>query len=135
MHVYSFERLEIWDDIRNLVKGIYKITGKFPDKERFGLSNQIQRAVISVSSNIAEGSSRTSYKDQAHYTQIAYGSLLEVISQLTAAYDLNYIDQEKYISVREEIDQLSPRLASLRNSQLRRHNSNSKLKNTKHPNH
>jgi four helix bundle protein len=121
MYVYSFERLEIWDDIRNLVKKIYKITGKFPDKERFGLSNQIQRAVISVSSNIAEGSSRTSYKDQAHYTQMAYGSLLEVISQLTAAYDLNYIDQEKYISVREEIDQLSPRIASLRNSQLRRH--------------
>ena len=123
MHKYSFEKLEIWDDIRKLVKNIYKLTGKFPDKERFGLSSQLQRAIISVSSNIAEGSSRTSYKDQAHFTQIAYGSLLEVISQLTAAKDLNYIDDDKYISTREEIDKLSPRIASLRNSQLRRHNS------------
>ena len=123
MHKYSFEKLEIWDDIRELIKKIYKITNIFPDKERFGLSNQLQRAVISVSSNIAEGSSRTSYKDQAHYTQIAYGSLLEVISQLTAAYDLNYIEEKRYISIRENIDQLSPRIASLRNSQLRRHNS------------
>lgn len=123
MHTYSFEKSEIWDEIRKLVKRIYKITDNFPYKERFGLSNQIQRAVISVSSNIAEGSSRTSYKDQAHYTQIAYGSLLEVISQLIAAKDLNYIDNDKYISTREEIDQLSPRIASLRNSQLRRHHS------------
>jgi four helix bundle protein len=123
MHKYSFEKLEIWDDIRELIKKGYKITNRFPDKERFGLSNQIQRAIISVSSNIAEGSSRTSYKDQAHYTQIAYGSLLEVISQLTAAYDLNYIDKDKYISTRENIDKISPRIAALRNSQLRRHNS------------
>ncbi len=128
MHKYSFEKLDIWDDIRELVKRIYKISASFPDKERFGLSNQIQRAVISISSNIAEGSSRTSYKDQAHYTQMAYGSLLELISQLTVAYDLNYIDQEKYISIRKEIDQLSPRIASLRNSQLRRYNTNPKLK-------
>jgi len=123
MHVYSFERLDIWNDIRRLIKKIYKLTDIFHNKERFGLSTQIQRAIISVSSNIAEGSSRTSYKDQAHYTQIAYGSLLEVISQLTAAYDLNYIDENKYITVRKEIDLLSPRIASLRNSQLRRHNS------------
>lgn len=120
MNQYSFEKLNIWKDIRDLVKEIYLISTDFPDSEKFGLTSQIRRAVISVSSNIAEGSSRTSYKDQAHFSQIAYSSLMEVLSQLIVANDLSYIDEEQLRKLRLKIDNLAPRISSLRNSQISR---------------
>ena len=120
MNQYSFEKLNIWNDIRDLVKEVYLISKDFPDSEKFGLTNQIRRAIVSVSSNIAEGTSRTSYKDQAHFSQIAYSSLMEVLSQLIVSYDLNYINRERLERVRLKIDNLAPRISSLRNSQLAR---------------
>ena len=119
MHIYSFEKLTLWNEIRKLIKDIYKLTSDFPDHEKFGLSNQMRRAIVSVSSNIAEGSSRTSYKDQARFSQIAYSSLMEIISQVTVAFDLEYIDKRKYELTREDIDKIAPRIAALRNSQLK----------------
>ena len=70
-HQYSFEKLNVWLEARNLVRWIYKMTDTFPSDERFGLVMQLRRAAISVVSNLAEGSARKSPKDQAHFSQIA----------------------------------------------------------------
>ena len=118
MREYSFEKLNIWNDVRELIKDMYQITSKYPDTEKFGLVNQMRRAMISVSSNIAEGSSRTGKKDQAHFYQMAFSSLIEVLSQLIVSKDLSIIDEEEYIVIRSKIENLAPRIGSLRNYQL-----------------
>jgi len=122
MKKYSFEKLEAWQDSRSIGKEVYLITKDFPDYERFGLVSQMQRSSISVSSNLAEGSSRTSFKDQAHFTQIAYSSLIELLNQLILALDLGFIQEEKYIKLRNQIEILTGKLGALRKSQLNRHN-------------
>ena len=95
MHQFSFENLEVWQLSRKLVSKIYSLTKSWPASEKFGLTNQIRRAVISISSNLAEGTSRKSSKDQAHFTQMAYSSLMEVTNQLILARDLKYINEER----------------------------------------
>ena len=67
MKVFSFEDLTVWKDSKELTKDIYSITSSFPDNEKFGMVSQMRRSAISVCSNLAEGSSRTSSKDQAHF--------------------------------------------------------------------
>lgn len=74
-HEYSFERLKVWQNSRVLVKHIYLLTALLPKEERYGLSNQMRRAAVSVSSNIAEGASRSTSKDQAHFYNTAYEAL------------------------------------------------------------
>ncbi len=96
MHLYSFEKLDMWKDIRNFVSEIYKISDNSPCSEYKGLCDQIRRATVSVSSNIAEGSGRLSFKEQARFTQIAYLGLLEVLSQLMVAYDRKHINESTY---------------------------------------
>ncbi len=80
----------------------------------------MRRAAISVSSNIAEGTSRSSYKDQAHFSQIAFSSLMELLSQLILAKDLKYINEFTYKETRELIEELSRQINALRKSQLNR---------------
>jgi len=80
MFEYSFEKLEVWKESIELVKSIYEITKRFPVSEKYGLTNQLRRASVSVSSNLAEGTSRKSKKDQAHYTTMSFGSALEVLN-------------------------------------------------------
>lgn len=79
---FSFESLNVWDEIRQLIKSIYFITSDFPENEKFGLVNQMRRSSISVGSNLSEGSSRTSGKDQAHFYQISFSSLIELLSKI-----------------------------------------------------
>ena len=97
---------------------IYESTKEFPSNEKFGLVSQINRASISVSSNLAEGTSRTSYKDQAHFSQLAYSSLMEVICQLIIAKDLNMIDEVNYQNLRTKAEEISNKINSLRRYQL-----------------
>jgi four helix bundle protein len=120
MYTYSFEKLEVWQLSRNTVKDIYKITEQFPDKERFGLTSQIRRAIVSVSSNLAEGSSRKTSREQARFTQIAFSSLLEVLNQLILSTDLNYISTEELNEIRPKIEELSNKLNAFYNSQINR---------------
>ncbi|MBN2669184.1 MAG: four helix bundle protein [Bacteroidales bacterium] len=122
MKIYSFEKLNFWNDLKGFVKAIYSITEGFPDSEKFGLTNQMRRAAISISSNIAEGTSRVSLKDQAHFSQIAFSSLMEVLSQLIVANDLGYINNENYIKLRENIDSIARQINALRKSQLAKSN-------------
>jgi len=118
---FAFEKLKVWQNSREMVIIVYKITNTFPDEERYCLVNQIRRAIISVSSNIAEGSSRTSFKDQAHFTSLAYGSLMEVLNQLYIANDLKYISNDTVLELKKKISEISNQLNALRNSQLNKY--------------
>ena len=117
---YSFERLNVWQEARRFVTRIYKITQNFPDVEKFGLTNQIRRASVSIPANIAEGTSRNSKKDQAHFTNISYGSLMEVLSHLYISLDLNFITQEDFNTLKIKIYDLSNQINALHKSQLNR---------------
>ena len=118
MHTYSFEKLEVWKDARQLVQWVYKITQSFPAEEKFGLIMQLRRASVSVVSNLAEGSARKSAKDQAHFSQIAYSSLIEILNQLIIAGDLKFINDDIITEGRSKIEKLSTKVAALRNAQL-----------------
>jgi four helix bundle protein len=118
MHEYSFEKLRVWQRSREFVKQIYLLTRKFPDSERFGIVSQLQRASVSVSSNIAEGSSRKSGKDQGYLIQLAYSSLMECLSQLILAYDLGFISESELKEVRNQIEEISNLLNAYRKAIL-----------------
>jgi four helix bundle protein len=95
MHrTYSFERLDAWQEARKLVKLIYTASEPFPTQELYGIKSQIRRAAVSVSSNIAEGSGRTSSVEQRQFYRMAYSSLMEVLSQIILCNDLDYISIE-----------------------------------------
>ena len=117
-HTYPFEKLRVWQDARNLVKNVYAATRKFPRSEIYGLTPQANRAALSVAANLAEGSARTSRKDQAHFTQIAYGSLMELACLLILAVDLEFLLSEEESTLREEIEAISRQLNALRKTQL-----------------
>jgi four helix bundle protein len=116
MYQFAFEKLEVWNESRNLTKSLYLKTKNFPEYEKFGLSSQIQRAAVSICSNIAEGSSRRSSKEQKNFYQIAYSSLMEVMNQVILSTDLKYIDDHFLNETRERILRISRMLNALRNS-------------------
>jgi four helix bundle protein len=118
MHIYSFEKLDVWKDARQFVTWIYTATSSFPADEKFGLVMQLRRAAVSIVSNLAEGSARTSYKDKAHFSQIAYSSLIEVLNQLIIANDLGFLSNYLLSEGRCKIELLSSKVAALRNTQL-----------------
>lgn len=103
LHIYSFEKLTAWKELRFLVTKIYAITQKFPHDELFGLTNQLRRAAVSAASNLAEGSGRTSKKDQSHFYTVAYSSVMEILAQVIIATDLAYMTEEEQKEVRVQI--------------------------------
>ena len=113
---FSFENLDAYGKIRELIKNVYRLQNCFPKEERFGLGDQLRRAVVSVSANLAEGSGRNSLKEKIHFVEISYGSLMEVLSQLQIAMDLRYITQEQYEAQHTKIENLSYKLYALRRS-------------------
>ncbi len=117
-NTFVFHKLQVWHLAKALVKDIYALTKRFPEEEKFGLVAQINRAAISVASNIAEGSGRISRKDQAHFTQLSYGSLMEVACQLEIAEDLGFITEDELQMVSESIKTIAEKLSALRSSQL-----------------
>lgn len=118
MYTYAFEKLSVWQNSRELSKLVYYLTNIFPENEKYGLVSQMRRAAISVSSNIAEGSSRKTDKDQAHFYTIAYSSLVELLNQLILSLDIGLIDDEKYSELRAQIELISNQLNGLRKSAL-----------------
>jgi four helix bundle protein len=115
-HTFSFEKLNTWQEARKLVKLVYSITASFPKHETYGLVAQMRRASSSISSNISEGSGRTSQKDQAHFYQMAYSSNLELLNHFYTALDLGYIEKDNFIKIRNTISTLSAQIAALRKS-------------------
>lgn len=117
---FAYEKLSVWQDARVLIRTVYDHTRAFPKSEAFGLTSQLNRAVVSVACNLAEGSARMSAKDQAHFSQIAYSSLMEVSCLLTISSDLNYIPIDRLPELRQQILILSARIHKLRQTQLAR---------------
>lgn len=113
--MFRFRKLVVYDLARKLVKFIYEITATFPDKEKFVLVSQINRAAISVVSNIAEGSSRSSSKDRAYFINISYCSLMEVVCQIDVAMDLGYVDEATGNALNEKAQDLAIRLTNFQN--------------------
>ena len=118
MKQFSFEKLTVWQKAKQFTLDLYKATHDFPSAEKFGLTSQIRRASVSVASNLAEGSARKSRKDQAHYTHIAYSSLMELVCQLMIARDLGYISEETFDQLHEDCQELSRLLNALYDSQF-----------------
>ena len=110
---YSFEKLDVWQDARLFVKEIYTITKLFPSEERYNLCSQIQRAAISIVSNIAEGLSRNSDKEKIRFIEIAYGSLMEVYCQVYISVDLFYITAQQFDELKSSIDKIANKLNAL----------------------
>lgn len=107
MYIFAFEKLRVWQEARKLTVFVYQITGGFPSEERFCLTLQVRKAALSVASNISEGSARVSKKDQAHFYQMAYSSLAEVLNQLIIATDLGFLNEVKLAESRDRIGPLS----------------------------
>jgi len=120
---YSFEKLEVWNDARNLVKMIYLQTDNFPEKERFGLSSQMQRAAVSIVSNIAEGVSRNSVKEKIRFVELAYGSLMELYCQLYVSVDLDYLTPNTFTLIKAEIDKIANKANALKRNFIKQLNS------------
>ena len=113
--MHQFKELEIWKRSRLFCSHIYTITSKFPSDEKFGLTNQLRRASVSIPSNIAEGSSRNSNKNFAKFLEIAIGSTYEIETQLLIALDLGFIkndELEKSIIELNEIIKMISRFRS-----------------------
>ena len=113
---FRFERLEVWQLARALNRIVYQATRRFPKEELFGLTSQLRRASISVSSNIAEGSGRNSDADFAHFLEISYASLMEVVSQFYLALDENYINAVEFDTIADASCTLAGKLVALSKS-------------------
>lgn len=114
MYIFSFEKLEVWVESKDLTSYIYTITNKFPASEKFGLTSQIRRAAISICSNIAEGTSRITNKDKAHFLSISFSSTMEVLNQLILSYELKYVSEDEYLIRRKKIESITNKLNALR---------------------
>ena len=101
--MHNFKELKIWQLSRYFVKDIYLLTKNFPADERFGLTQQIRRAAVSIPSNIAEGSGRGTNNDFSHFLDIANGSAFEVETQLILSLDLEYISQAEFDLINEKL--------------------------------
>lgn len=113
--MFRFEKLEVWQKALELADDVYAVTRSFPADERFGLTTQMRRATVSISSNIAEGSSRSSDADFARFIEIAYGSLMEVVSQSMIAHRESFMQEEPLRSLYEKVEELARMLSGLRN--------------------
>ena len=115
---YYFERLDAWQQSRQLVVKVYQLLEKFPKEEKYALCEQLRRSSISVPSNIAEGTGRIAIKETIHFLEIAYGSLMEMYCQLQIAVDLNYITEADFMEIKPLIFKVSKLLSGLRRSKI-----------------
>ena len=117
---FPHEKLEVWQLAKSLAGQVYALTSNYPKEERFGLVDQMRRAGVSVMSNLAEGCGRTSARDQAHFSQLAFGSLLELDAQYQLSLDLGFVGEGEYQKLRFSIMELVKKISALRASQLKR---------------
>jgi four helix bundle protein len=117
---YPFEKLRVWQAARELTKAVYLTASEFPQREIYGLTSRCDRAAISVAANLAEGSSRKSRKDQAHFSEIAYGSLMELACLLVLSTDIAILSADAKETLRRSIENVSVQLNVLHRSQRAR---------------
>jgi four helix bundle protein len=116
--MFNFEKLESWHRAIDFVELVYSSTRNFPRDEMFGLTMQMRRAAVSVSSNRAEGSSRSSRTDFGRFTEIAAGSLFEVVSQSVIAKRRGFLKESDYLTTYQDAERLGKMLSGLRSSLL-----------------
>jgi four helix bundle protein len=116
--MFNFEKLDVWQKAIDFADLVYSETQAFPTEDRFGLTNQLRRAVISISSNIAEGSSRSSKNDFARLTEIAAGSVFEAVSQAFIARRRSFLREAQFENIYADAEQFSRMLSGLRRSLL-----------------
>ena len=114
--MFNFEKLDVWQKSIDFADLIYSTTRSFPQEERFGLTNQMRRAAVSISSNIAEGSSRTSRVDFARFVEIATGSVFEVVTQATIGLRQDFLTRDQYSQIYDAAEQQGRMLSGLRRS-------------------
>jgi four helix bundle protein len=114
--MFRFEKLLVWQKAIEFADQIYAVTRAFPSDERFGLVSQMRRAAVSISSNIAEGSSRTSDTDFARFLEIAYGSLMELVSQAQVAIRQSFLMEDSLNALRKRAEELARMLSGLKAS-------------------
>ena len=124
MDRFTFFDLRVYQEAKLLVREVYTLLDKFPKYETYALSDQLRRAVVSVPSNIAEGSGRVSTKEKIRFIEIAYGSLTETLCQLDISHDLNYISDEEFTNEKERINLIGKQLSGLRTSFQKKEDSN-----------
>ena len=113
MEVFGYRRLIAYEKAKEVVKHTYKLLKKFPAEERYAMSDQLRRASVSITSNIAEGINRYSVKDKSHFIEMSYGSLMEVSSQFEIAEELGYITAEEKLSMDQLIEEVARLLSGL----------------------
>ena len=113
MEVFGYRKLIAYQKAKEVVKHTYKLLKKFPAEERYAMSDQLRRASVSITSNIAEGINRYSVKDKSHFIEMSYGSLMEVSSQFEIAEELGYITAEERLSMDQLIEEVARLLSGL----------------------
>ncbi len=114
--MFNFEKLDTWHEAISFADLVYQFTRHFPAEERFGLTNQMRRAAVSISSNIAEGCSRSSRVDYARFVEIATGSVFEVVSQATIGRNQGFLIETDYQQLYQAAEKQSRMLSGLRKS-------------------
>lgn len=112
----TFRDLIVWQRAMTFATSVYEVTSRFPSSEMYGLTNQLRRATVSVSSNIAEGSKRGSKKEFTQFLRIAQGSAAEIETQLTIAKNLNFVSVDKSMELLNELESITKMLTKLINS-------------------
>lgn len=113
MEVFGYRKLIVYQKAKEVVKNTYQLLKKFPSEEKFAMCNQLRRAAVSITSNIAEGVNRYSIKDKSHFIEMAYGSLMEVSSQFEIAEELGYISSNERQSIDDSIVEVARLLSGL----------------------
>jgi four helix bundle protein len=116
--MFNFEKLNVWQRAIDFADLVYNKTRAFPSDQRFGLTNQLRRAAVSISSNIAEGSSRSSRNDFARFVEIATGSVFEIVSQAFIAHRQSFLSEDRFRKIYTDAEELSRMLSGLRKSLL-----------------
>ena len=113
MEVFGYRKLIAYQKAKEVVKRTYKLLKKFPADERYAMCDQLRRASVSITSNIAEGVNRYSVKDKSHFIEMSYGSLMEVSSQFEIAEELGYISCDERLSMDQLIEEVARLLSGL----------------------
>ena len=114
--MFNFEKLDVWQKAIDFADLVYDHTRHFPADERFGLTNQMRRAAVSISSNIAEGTSRISQADFARFIEIATGSVFEVVSHCFIGRRQGFVSEENFRVLYSAADEIGRMLSGLRKS-------------------
>ncbi len=114
--MHDYRRLRVWQDARSIAGNVYRLTDGFPQSERFGLTQQMRRAAVSIVSNIAEGAGRSGELDFARFVGMAIGSTCELEAQLELALDLGFIEGDEYRPLAQRLGAIKPKLAGLERS-------------------